>query len=117
MFRGHLWEWSFFRREMILPLEINPPPLRVERGFHNGLCQGGMRVHRPAQLRRGCLQRPGQASLGDEIRGTIADDMAAKELAILLVHHELDESLFVAGGNRLSYGTEGKLAELDLIPP
>src|SRR5262249_45918593 len=53
---------------------------------------------------------------GDQIRGAVADDVATKNLAVFLVHHQLHESLLVTRGDGLAQGAEGEFSGLHLIP-
>ena len=70
-----------------------------------------MGVDRAGQLGGGRFQGARQAHLGNQIRGPTADDMAAQDFAVLLIHHQLDQPLIVAGGQSFAGGQKREFAD------
>src|SRR5262249_38695797 len=95
--------------------------LRVDRHSFNGSIgvehcfgQRGMRVDGEHQLVDSSFEFHHSNGFGDEFRRLRANDMYAKNLAVLRVGHNLHKAIVAADNGRLGVTRERKLADLDL---
>src|SRR4051794_33954342 len=77
-------------------LPVDQPAVGGAGGLHDRLRQRGMPVDGPRDLAVAALERLGVDELLDELGRARADDVAADQLAVLLVADDLDQAAAVA---------------------
>src|SRR4051812_27646333 len=80
----------------IARLPVDEPAVGGSTSLHDGLGEGGVGVDRACHLLKPALEVVGHHELLDHVRGLHAHDVGAKELAVLLVTHDLDHAAAVA---------------------
>src|SRR6185436_9561806 len=80
------WRWS----------SVNQPAVGRACGFHDAFREGRVAVDHAGDFGVAALDELDVDELLDELGGLGADDVAAEQLAVLLVAHELDEAGAVA---------------------